>query len=60
MVVKENAHLNDVMQKNGTKSRMLDTLTSLADNVEETRGPGANLMAIFGVVREESGLPFEN
>ncbi|KND89096.1 putative oxidoreductase GLYR1 [Tolypocladium ophioglossoides CBS 100239] len=60
MAVKENAHLNDLAQKNGVKLRTLDTVTHHTDRVNKNRGPNASLMAIFGNIREESGLPFEN
>lgn len=60
MAVKENTHLNDLAHKNGVKLRTLDTVTHHTDRVNADRGPNASLMAIFGAIREDSGLPFEN
>lgn len=60
MAVKENTYLNDLAKQHKVKLRSLDTVTALANRVAETRGPDANLMGIFGAIREESGMPFEN
>ncbi|KAJ6441529.1 6-phosphogluconate dehydrogenase family protein [Purpureocillium lavendulum] len=60
MAVKENAHLNDLAQRNGVKLKTLETVTHHTNNVTANRGPDANLLAIYGSIREESGLPFEN
>ncbi|OAQ83719.1 6-phosphogluconate dehydrogenase family protein [Purpureocillium lilacinum] len=60
MAVKENNHLNDLAQKNGVKLKTLETVTHHTNSVTAKRGPDANLLAIYGSIREDSGLPFEN
>ncbi|UNI16485.1 hypothetical protein JDV02_002916 [Purpureocillium takamizusanense] len=60
MATKENGHLNDLAQRHGVKLKTLDTVTHHTDSVTAKRGPDANLLAIYGSIREESGLPFEN
>ncbi|OAR03072.1 hypothetical protein LLEC1_05278 [Akanthomyces lecanii] len=60
MALKENSYLNDLAERNGVKLRALDTVTAHAERVNEMRGPNAKLLAIYGSIREENGLPFEN
>ncbi|KAJ6783853.1 hypothetical protein PWT90_05481 [Aphanocladium album] len=59
MAVKENKYLNDIASQNGIRLRTLDTITAHAERVNEMRGPDAKLLAIYGSIREENGLPFE-
>ncbi|GJN78263.1 hypothetical protein PLIIFM63780_001756 [Purpureocillium lilacinum] len=60
MAVKENNHLNDLAQRNGVKLKTLETVTHHTNSVTAKRGADANLLAIYGSIREDSGLPFEN
>lgn len=60
MAIKENSYLNDLAERNGVKLRTLDTVTAHAQRVNDTRGPDTKLLAIYGSIREENGLPFEN
>ncbi|KAJ4150727.1 hypothetical protein LMH87_011464 [Akanthomyces muscarius] len=60
MALKENSYLNDLAERNGVKLRALDTVTAHAERVNEMRGSDAKLLAIYGSIREENGLPFEN
>ena len=59
MAVKENKYLNDLAEQNGIRLRTLDTITAHAQRVNEMRGPDAKLLAIYGSIREENGLPFD-
>ncbi len=60
MAVKENNYLKDLAERSGVKLRTLDTVTAHAERVQERRGPDAKLLAIYGSIREENGLPFDN
>ncbi|OAA64964.1 6-phosphogluconate dehydrogenase family protein [Cordyceps fumosorosea ARSEF 2679] len=59
MALKENGYLNDLAQQSGARLRTLDTVTAHAERVNEMRGPDAKLLAIYGSIREENGLPFD-
>ncbi|XWW93065.1 hypothetical protein V2A60_000993 [Cordyceps javanica] len=59
MALKENSYLNDLAGRSGAKLRTLDTVTAHAERVNEMRGPDAKLLAIYGSIREENGLPFD-
>ncbi|ATY63538.1 6-phosphogluconate dehydrogenase family [Cordyceps militaris] len=60
MALKENGYLNDLAKQNGVRLRTLDTVTAHAERVNEMRGPDAKLLAIYGSIREENGLSFDN
>lgn len=59
MALKETSYLNDLAERDGVKLGALDTVTVHAERVNDIRGPDAKLLAIYGSIREENGLPFE-
>lgn len=60
MAVKENKYLNDIAALHDVKLRTLDTVTAHTKRVNDMRGPDAKLLALYGSIREENGLPFDN
>lgn len=56
---KESTHLMDIVSKCGARLEVLDTLCRQGQRVELSHGSTANLLAIFGLIREQCGLPFE-
>ncbi|KAL2840174.1 hypothetical protein BJY01DRAFT_236864 [Aspergillus pseudoustus] len=56
---KESNHLIDIASKSGARLDLLSTLARQGDSVKESYGAGASLLTIFGLIREQCGLPFE-
>ncbi|KAL3492453.1 hypothetical protein BJX62DRAFT_236272 [Aspergillus germanicus] len=56
---KESSHLVDIASKSGARLDVLSTVAGQGDRVKESYGPAASLLAIFGLIREQCGLPFE-
>lgn len=60
MVVKENDYLSDLMSQAGAQVATFDELVKTTNRLVEARGANASILGLFGVLREDCGLPFEN
>ncbi|KAL3448432.1 hypothetical protein BJX65DRAFT_306871 [Aspergillus insuetus] len=56
---KESSHLVDIASKSGARLDVLSAVAGQGDRVKESYGPAASLLTIFGLIREQCGLPFE-
>ena len=49
-----------VAKSTGTSLKSYEVVIDHLKDLEEHAGPSASIMGVYGTVRKESGLPFEN
>lgn len=57
---KDAGHALKLAQDSGVKLRALEVIADHINQVSEYTGPSGDMPGIYGAVRQESGLPFEN